>query len=71
VHYIPRHGRRAKKGGSKPKIGSVVIDGNIVTSRGPATTFLFALKLVEMLVGKEVAEKVRKETLVDMALKKF
>ena len=30
----------------------VVIDGNLITSRGPATTFLFAYKLLDIL-GKE------------------
>lgn len=29
----------------------VVIDGNLITSRGPATTFLFAYKLVDILGG--------------------
>ena len=58
-----------KKGGGKLKRGLVVVDENIVTSRGPATALLFALKLAEKLVGKEVAKKVRKETLADTALK--
>lgn len=29
----------------------VVVDGNLITSRGPATTFLFAYKLVDLLGG--------------------
>ena len=33
----------------------VVIDGTLVTSRGPGTTFDFALKLVELVDGKEKA----------------
>ncbi|HBJ76416.1 MAG TPA: DJ-1 family protein [Porphyromonadaceae bacterium] len=37
---------------------AVVEDGNIITSRGPATATAFALKIVEHLSGKEVAEKV-------------
>ncbi len=36
---------------------SVVVDGNLVTSRGPGTAFAFAVKLVEILVGKEAADK--------------
>lgn len=36
----------------------VVVDGNIVTSRGPGTALEFGLKLVEILVGKEKAEEV-------------
>jgi 4-methyl-5(b-hydroxyethyl)-thiazole monophosphate biosynthesis len=41
----------------------VVQDGNIITSRGPATAFPFALKIVENLVGRETAELVGKATL--------
>ena len=33
----------------------VCVDGNIITSRGPGTAMDFALKLVELLVGKEKA----------------
>ena len=29
----------------------VVVDGNLITSRGPATTLLFAYKLVDILGG--------------------
>lgn len=35
---------------------SVVVDGNIVTSRGPGTAFDFGLKLGEILVGAEVTK---------------
>jgi 4-methyl-5(b-hydroxyethyl)-thiazole monophosphate biosynthesis len=38
----------------------VVVDRNCVTSRGPGTAIEFALKLVELLVGAEKAESVRK-----------
>lgn len=36
----------------------VVIDGNVVTSRGPGTAMDFALTLVELLCGKEQRKKV-------------
>jgi len=36
----------------------VVVDGNVVTSRGPATAMAFALKLVELLAGEETARDV-------------
>ncbi|XP_066874315.1 Parkinson disease protein 7 isoform X2 [Kogia breviceps] len=34
-------------------------DGQILTSRGPGTSFEFALAIVEALAGKEVAEQVK------------
>ena len=37
----------------------VVIDGNLVTSRGPATAYAFAYKLVELLGGAALAVKKR------------
>jgi len=54
------------KGGGKPKQDIVVVDGNIITSRGPATTLPFALKLAEKLVGKRVAENVSKKTMTNI-----
>ena len=36
----------------------VVQDGNLITSQGPATTFDFALKIVEFLEGKEKVESI-------------
>jgi 4-methyl-5(b-hydroxyethyl)-thiazole monophosphate biosynthesis len=35
----------------------VVVDGKIITSRGPGTVMAFALKLVELLQGKTLADK--------------
>lgn len=43
----------------------VVVDANIITSKGPGTAFDFALKLVEILVGKSAKETVRKKTLYE------
>lgn len=42
----------------------VVVDGNCVTSRGPATAIDFALKLVEVLYGSEKAKEVGEPMLV-------
>jgi len=42
----------------------VVVDGNLVTSRGPGTALEFALKLVELLFGKEKAEQIAAPMLV-------
>jgi len=41
----------------------VVVDGHIVTSRGAGTAMEFALQLVELLVGKVEAEKIKTATL--------
>ena len=42
----------------------VVVDGQLVTSRGPGTAFEFALKLVEILVDVDTAENVCKGLLL-------
>jgi hypothetical protein len=39
---------------------NVVVDGRVVTSRGPATSTEFALALVEQLHGKEKVEQIAK-----------
>lgn len=36
----------------------VVVDGRVVTSRGPGTAMDFALRLIEVLVGRERRERV-------------
>ena len=36
----------------------VVVDGNVVTSRGVGTAIAFALKLIEVLISKEKAEEI-------------
>lgn len=43
---------------------AVVVDGNIVTSRGPGTALEFALELVQKLVSAAKAEELRKGLLV-------
>lgn len=37
----------------------VEMDGNIITSRGPGTSFEFGLAIVEALMGKAMAEQVK------------
>ncbi|MDR0764738.1 MAG: DJ-1/PfpI family protein [Synergistaceae bacterium] len=44
--------------GALPSGETVETDGNITTSKGPGTTVCFALRLVEILAGKETAETV-------------
>ena len=43
----------------------VVVDGNVITSRGAGTAHDFALKLVEIMKGKEIADKLRSSMLYD------
>ncbi|XP_062540203.1 protein dj-1beta-like [Armigeres subalbatus] len=45
---------------------TVVVDGNLVTSRGPGTAFDFALKLGEILVGLEKTKQVATGMLYDL-----
>jgi len=49
-----------------PKIrsGDVVVDKNIVTSKGPGTAMAFALKLVEILAGKEKMLRIKEGLVV-------
>lgn len=42
----------------------VVVDGNVITSRGPATALPFALVLAEELMGQDVSKEVAKAMLV-------
>jgi 4-methyl-5(b-hydroxyethyl)-thiazole monophosphate biosynthesis len=41
----------------------VVVDGNLVTSRGPGTAAEFSLKLIELLAGTEAAQEIHRRTL--------
>lgn len=43
---------------------AVIVDGNITTGRGPGLTIDFALKLVELVAGKEKSDAVAKGLLV-------
>ncbi|CAI2738078.1 unnamed protein product, partial [Dicrocoelium dendriticum] len=45
---------------------AVVVDGKLVTSRGPGTAMQFALKLVELLVNRKTAVKLAEGLLVDL-----
>lgn len=43
----------------------VVVDENIITANGPASATLFALAIVEYLLGKEKRDEIAKELLLD------
>ncbi|KAI3659642.1 hypothetical protein MP638_004377 [Amoeboaphelidium occidentale] len=44
----------------------VVVDGNLITSKGPATSFDFALSLVDYLTGnKTMSQKLKGDMLLD------
>jgi 4-methyl-5(b-hydroxyethyl)-thiazole monophosphate biosynthesis len=53
-----------KLGGGLYQEKTFVVDGNIMTSRGPGTAICFALAIVEKLVGKEKATAVKEAMLV-------
>ena len=42
----------------------VVVDGNIITSKGPGTAMEFAVELAAILKGKETAEKLMEDLLM-------
>ena len=58
-----------EKGGGKPRKDLVVEDGNIITSQGPATALLFALRIAERLVNKKTADFAREKTLTNLVVK--
>ncbi len=46
-----------------PQQEKVVVDGNCITSQGPATALEFALKLVELLFDKQKSQEIAKAML--------
>lgn len=55
---------RDQLGGAKYEEKTVVIDGPIITSRGPGTALAFGLAIVERLAGAERAGKIRNAMLI-------
>ncbi len=53
-----------KLGGALYEEKSVVTDGNVLTSRGAGTALTFGLAIVERLVSKEKAQKIKEAMLI-------
>lgn len=56
-------GMEGKLKGAQHKTDEVVVDGTVITSKGPATAMPFAIKLVEILKGKEAAQQLASDLL--------
>lgn len=52
------------KGADTSLQDSVIIDGKIITSRGPGTSFNFAFALVEVLKGKQAAKALKQKMII-------
>lgn len=50
---------------TKFKSESVVVDGTIITSQGPATAIKFALAIIHKLAGEDAVEKIKKSILAN------
>lgn len=50
-------GFESQLAGCRYDVSRVVVEGNVVTSRGPGTAMEFALKLVELLVSRQKADE--------------
>ncbi|MBU4376556.1 MAG: DJ-1/PfpI family protein [Candidatus Omnitrophica bacterium] len=44
---------------------NVVLDGNIITSKGPATAMAFALRIIDLLCGRKVTDSIREKLLYE------
>ena len=54
---------KLRKKMASPVDDDVVVQGNVVTSKGPATAIHFGLKLGELLYGKDKAKAIATEML--------
>lgn len=48
----------------RPRTDRMVVDKNVITAQGPGSAMEFALKIVELLGGKEASLRMRKELIV-------
>lgn len=45
---------------------NIVVDGNLITGKGPALAAEMAFNIIERLQGEEVAQKIRRDTLYNL-----
>jgi 4-methyl-5(b-hydroxyethyl)-thiazole monophosphate biosynthesis len=57
-------GKEKEVGGGVWAADKVVVDGNLVTSRGAGTAAVFALAIIELLAGKDAAKSVGEAVLL-------
>eukprot|EP00238_Polyblepharides_amylifera_P011656 CAMPEP_0196584910 /NCGR_PEP_ID=MMETSP1081-20130531/48960_1 /TAXON_ID=36882 /ORGANISM="Pyramimonas amylifera, Strain CCMP720" /LENGTH=199 /DNA_ID=CAMNT_0041906295 /DNA_START=251 /DNA_END=850 /DNA_ORIENTATION=+ len=58
------HPAFVNKIGGSSREGRVVVDGSLITSRGPGTAIEFALAMVEMLFNKEKAKEIARPMVI-------
>ncbi len=56
---------KERLGGAIYEETAVVVDGNILTSRGPGTALAFGLAIVERLVSKDMAHKIKEAMIIN------
>jgi 4-methyl-5(b-hydroxyethyl)-thiazole monophosphate biosynthesis len=57
-------GLEANVKGGRHSVEKVVVDGSLITSRGPGTAAAFALALIEKLEGSDAAKKIAGDALL-------
>jgi 4-methyl-5(b-hydroxyethyl)-thiazole monophosphate biosynthesis len=60
---FPGYEEKLKAAGAEALQERVVVDGNLITSRGAGTAAEFALALIERLIGPDKAREIRERTL--------
>lgn len=58
-------GMEPELGDAKPCDELVCVDGNLITSRGPATAMNYAFGILEELTDAETAQRIKREMLID------
>ncbi len=61
---FPGREQALKDGGAIPVNERVVVDGNVITGKGPGAALEFALAVIGLLRGKEKAEEIKAQMLI-------